>query len=104
MKTIANSKEEAEQKFGRAFYGGKTQPELDERVQMGKFLEIAVEHGLFNYPIEVLHDRQRKPDFRLTTAQRTIGIEATKIANPNLEQARVLQRRHGLGTLSVSPF
>ncbi len=90
--------------FGRAFYEGQTQPELDERVQLGKFLVAAASSPLLGYPLEVEHTREAKPDFRIKLGSKTIGVELSKVANRNLEQARHFQRKHKLGTLSVSPF
>lgn len=91
-------------RFGPSFYGGRTQPELDERVQLGKFLEAAAHTELVKYPLEVTHVRNQRPDFKLVLGKTQVGVEVTKVANEELESARSLQRKKHLGTLSITPF
>jgi len=100
----AHSPDEVAAKFGYSFYTGTTQPELDERVQLGKLLLVAAETPLLRYPLEVTHTRDRKPDFRLAMGSTFVGVEATKVANERLEQARVLHRERGLGTICISSY
>ena len=100
----AQSADEVESKFGYDFFIGNTQSELDERVQLGKFLMAASRASLLQYPLEVTPTRDRKPDFQLFLGGKTISAEATKIANKELEWARGLQRRSKLGTMYVTPF
>ena len=100
----AENSSDAGSRFGPSFYGGRTQPELDERVQLGKFLEAAAHTELLQYPLEVTHVRNQRPDFKLILGKTQIGVEATKVANEELESARSLQRRRRMGTLSVTPF
>lgn len=90
--------------FGSSFYEGQTQPELDERVQLGRFLVAAAHTELLQFPLAVAHVRNRRPDFNLQVAQTRVGVEATKIANEELELARSLQRKRHFGTLSTTPL
>lgn len=104
MKTVANSPEEAQSRFGRPFYGGETQPELDERVQLGRFLVAAAFADFLCFPLEVTHTRDRRPDFVVNNGGTLVGVEVTKVANEELEWARSLQRKHKLGTMTLTPF
>jgi len=77
---------------------------LDERLQLGKFLEAVAHTKLLKYPLEVTHVRNQRPDFELVLGKTQVGVEVTKIANEELESARSLQRKKHLGTLSTTPF
>jgi len=108
MKTsfIARTAEEAQRVFGRAFYSEscpRTQVELDERVQLGAFLRAYALSASCLFPIHVnVTPKDQRPDFKVTFAGREIGIEASKIANWELEEIRTVQRQEGLGTIQIS--
>jgi hypothetical protein len=107
-KFIANSPDEVAQVFGSSFYNEshpQSQPELDERVQLSKFLKTAAFTPICRYPIEVnVLPRDHKPDFRATFGGRIVGIEASKIANGDLEQVRSHQSKGSFGTMELSSF
>ncbi len=108
MKTtfVARSAEEAERIFGSTFYAESrpaTQPELDERVQLGALLRTYALSESCQFPIEVyIPPREQRPDFKVTFGRSTIGIEASKIANSELEEVRTAQRQDKLGTIEIS--
>lgn len=108
MKTyfIARTAEEAQQVFGTNFYKEscpKSQPELDERVQLAAFLRTYSLSASCSFPVEVnIPPRDKKPDFKVTFRGTDIGIETTKIANPELEQVRSEQRKRKIGTIEIS--
>ena len=102
-KVIAVSPEAIACRFGTSFYAGsKTQPELDERVQLGEFLQSAAHAQLLKYPVAVSHTRDCKPDFKMTLGSVSVGVEATKVANHELEWARGIQRQYGLGRVNTN--
>jgi hypothetical protein len=108
MKTtfIAGTAKEAQQVFGTTFYaesGPTTQPELDERVQLGAFLRTYALSGACQFPIAVnIPPRDQRPDFKVTFQNSAVGIETSKIANSELEEMRSVQRRKKLGTIEIS--
>jgi hypothetical protein len=106
-KFIANSPDEVACVFGPSFYWERmlprSQPELDERVRLGKFLKATAFTARCRYPIEVyVPTRDQKPDFKVSFGGVAVGIEASKIANPNLEQVRSHQAKDRLGTMQIS--
>lgn len=108
MKTyfIARTAEEVQQVFSTKFYEEscpKSQAELDERVQLAAFLRTYALSASCSFPVEVsIPPRDQKPDFKVTFRGTDIGIEATKIANPELEQVRNEQRKRKIGTIEIS--
>jgi hypothetical protein len=103
---IARTTEEAQQVFGTTFYAEsrpETQPELDERVQLGAFLRTYALSAACQFPIEVnIPLRDQRPDFKVTFGRAEVGIEASKIANWELEEVRSVQRQETLGTIEIS--
>ncbi|MBA4147047.1 MAG: hypothetical protein H0X66_02955 [Verrucomicrobia bacterium] len=63
-----------------------------ERLQINKFL-FAASENMHAFPLEITHTTEINPDFKLRMAGRTIGIEASRIANPRLEERRVHAKR-----------
>ena len=108
MKTcfVANTGEEAQTVFGQDFYRQsqpKTQPELDERVQLGAFLRTFALSAVCQFPIiATILPREKRPDFKVTFGSTEVGIETSKIANSELEQMRTVQRQKKLGTIEIS--
>lgn len=108
MKTrfVAATIEEAQQVFGRRFYEDSlpnTQPELDERVKLGAFLRVYARSARCAFPIVVdISPRDERPDFKVTFGKTGVGIEASKIANSELEEMRSIQRQQKLGTIEIS--
>lgn len=108
MKTnfIARTAKEAQHVFGNAFYQESrpaAQPELDERVQLANFLRSYALSNNCSFPIEVnILPRNQRPDFEVIFGNADVGIEASKIANPELEEVRSAQRNKKLGAIEIS--
>lgn len=79
--------------------------EWDERRQLGKFLMAAGDEDLLNYPLEICHTPNTKPDFQLSFPGSVIGVEASRITQETLHRYEVL-RRQGKTTpvTAVSPL
>lgn len=76
-----------------------TDAEWYERHQMRVFLLYKA--STLNYPVSVFHTSADFPDFRLHAGGEIIGVEATRIANEQLERVRSLGLKK---TITISPF
>jgi hypothetical protein len=105
-KFTAQGPDEAVQIFGTDFYAASqpaTQAELDERVQLAAFLRTYALSPACAFPIDVvILPREQRPDFKVAFGCVEIGIETSKIANPDLEQVRSVQKKNRLGTIEIS--
>jgi len=103
---VAKTGEESQLVFGDTFYKDslpKTQPELDERIQVAAFLRTFALSAACQFPIVVnILPREQRPDFKVTFGSTEIGIETSKIANWELEEIRSVQRSKKLGTIQIS--
>jgi hypothetical protein len=103
---IARTAEEAQRVFGTKFFEQslpETKPEFDERIQLGAFLRIYSLSATCSFPIGVnIPPRDQRPDFKVTIGGAEVGIEASKIANCELEEVRSAQRHEKLGTIEIS--
>ena len=70
---------------------------------MTRLIESLARTIVLRYPVSVRHTGiNAVPDFQLATGARRIAVEITKVAVPDVEHARALQRKGMNRTLAIS--
>lgn len=75
-----------------------------ERQQLWRFLSAAAETDLLQYPIEIAHTSDARPDFVLRVSTREIGIEASRLTTEAYERLQTLRARGQTNpVITISP-